>query len=60
MYLATADNLPNSALFNATGRGFPDVSAQGTSYVVINNGQTDPAVAGTSASSPTFGGIIAQ
>lgn len=57
-YLSTASNLPDSDRYNATGRGFPDVSAQGTSYVVINNGQTYPAVAGTSAASPTFGGIV--
>ena len=44
--------------YNSAGRGFPDVSAQGTSYVVINNNVTVPGVAGTSASSPTFGGII--
>jgi tripeptidyl-peptidase-1 len=58
-YLNTADNMPASDLFNANGRGFPDVSAQGTNYVVINNNMTLSAVAGTSASSPTFAGIIA-
>ena len=41
-----AGTLPFSELFNATGRGFPDVSAQGTNYAVINNGHTNPAVAG--------------
>lgn len=58
-YLATASDLPDSYRYNSTGRAFPDVSAQGTDYVVINGGKTLPAVAGTSASSPTFGGIIA-
>lgn len=58
-YLSTASNLPDSWRYNATGRAFPDVSAQGTNYVVINGGKTLPAVAGTSASSPTFGGIVA-
>jgi len=58
-YLSTAENLPESYRYNATGRAFPDVSAQGTDYVVINGGKTLPAVAGTSASSPTFGGIVA-
>lgn len=46
-YLATASDLPASGLYNAAGRGFPDVSAQGTSYVVINNNITMPGVAGT-------------
>jgi tripeptidyl-peptidase-1 len=45
-YLSTSP-LPDSSLYNATGRGFPDVSAQGTGFVVVNNGQTYPAVAGT-------------
>ena len=57
-YLSSAPNLPDASLYNATGRGFPDVSAQGTGFVVVNNGKTVPAVAGTSASSPTFGGIV--
>ena len=59
-YLANADNLPNPDLYNGAGRGFPDVSAQGTSYLVINNNMTLPGVAGTSASSPTFAGIISM
>mmetsp|Transcript_23920 Transcript_23920/g.35114 ORF Transcript_23920/g.35114 Transcript_23920/m.35114 type:complete len:541 (-) Transcript_23920:212-1834(-) len=59
-YLSTASYLPDPELYNSTGRGFPDVSAQGTGYVVINNGMTLPSVAGTSCSSPTFGGIVAM
>lgn len=48
-YFNTAKaTLPSSDLYNSTGRGFPDVSAQGTNYVVINNGKTNPAVAGMS------------
>lgn len=59
-YFDTASaTLPDAALYNASGRGFPDVSAQGTGYVVVSNGKTSPAVAGTSCSSPAFGGIIA-
>ena len=57
-FVTAASSLPDSTLYNASGRGFPDVSAQGTGFVVINNGITVPAVAGTSASSPTFGGIV--
>lgn len=61
-YLASAGaagTLPSAALFNASGRGFPDVSAQGTGFVVVSNGHTYPSVAGTSCSSPTFGGVVA-
>lgn len=44
-------------LFNASGRGFPDVSAQGMSYAVYDQGalgQFD----GTSCAAPAFGGIV--
>lgn len=51
-------SLPSTDLFNKNGRGFPDVSAQGTNYVVINNGVTFSSVDGTSCACPTFGGII--
>jgi tripeptidyl-peptidase I len=57
-YFSVATKLPDAALYNASGRAFPDVSAQGTNYAVINDGQTFPSVAGTSCSSPVFGGII--
>ncbi|KAB8237172.1 polynucleotide 3'-phosphatase [Aspergillus alliaceus] len=45
-------------LYNASGRAFPDVSAQGVNYAVYDKGvlgQFD----GTSASAPTFSGIVA-
>lgn len=58
-YFSTSKDLPPSELYNSDGRAFPDVSAQGTSYVVVNNNTTIPGVSGTSASSPTFAGIIA-
>ena len=44
--------------FNASGRGYPDVSAQGTTFAIVANGQF-LAVDGTSASSPTFASIVA-
>lgn len=44
--------------FNRTGRGIPDVAAQGQSFVVINGGRTS-LLSGTSASSPTFAGVVA-
>lgn len=56
-YLATAPGLPTAGLFNATGRGFPDVSAQGTNYPVYQGGFPQP-VDGTSCSTPTFSAIV--
>lgn len=45
-------------LYNRTGRGFPDVSAQGAKYVIAWQ-STFLTVGGTSASAPTFASIIA-
>ncbi|PLW19550.1 hypothetical protein PCANC_01563 [Puccinia coronata f. sp. avenae] len=45
-------------LYNRTGRGYPDVSAQGSRYAIAWR-QTFLSVDGTSASSPTFASIIA-
>jgi tripeptidyl-peptidase I len=47
----------NSSLYNASGRGFPDVSALGTSIVTIVGG-VEVLQSGTSASAPLFAGII--
>jgi tripeptidyl-peptidase-1 len=52
-----AGKLPPAARFNNTGRGFPDVSAQSTDFLVINDGIKTP-VAGTSCACPTFSGIV--
>jgi tripeptidyl-peptidase-1 len=58
-YLKSAPRgLPSSSKFKATGRAFPDVSAQAVNFVVENNGETLPGVAGTSAACPTFAGVI--
>ncbi|KAH8193647.1 hypothetical protein TruAng_012185 [Truncatella angustata] len=46
-----------SGLYNASGRGFPDVSAQGNAYRVMDQGKVT-SVSGTSASAPAFAGII--
>ncbi|KAI9710709.1 MAG: vesicle formation at the endoplasmic reticulum [Bogoriella megaspora] len=46
-----------TGFFNPQGRGFPDVAAEGQSFIVQNKG-TRISVGGTSASSPTFAGII--
>lgn len=47
-----------AGLFNATGRGIPDVAAQGSSFVVINKNRSS-LLSGTSASSPVFAGVVA-
>ncbi|KAJ6592907.1 family S53 protease-like protein [Mycena capillaripes] len=44
--------------FNKTGRGYPDVSLQGWNFDIFSAGE-EGLVGGTSASSPTFAGIIA-
>lgn len=47
-----------SGLFNAKGRAFPDVAAQGQNYAIYEKGRLG-SVDGTSASAPTFAGIVA-
>jgi len=48
----------NSGRFNTTGRGFPDISAQGENVEIVSGGQTGT-VAGTSCSSPIFASVVA-
>ncbi|KAJ3307934.1 hypothetical protein HDV04_002295, partial [Boothiomyces sp. JEL0838] len=43
--------------YNASGRAFPDVSAQGQNYQIVSGGQVQ-GVDGTSCSSPAFASII--
>ena len=47
-----------SQYYNATGRAYPDVSAQGVNFHTILSG-VDSLLSGTSASSPTFAGVVA-
>ncbi|KZP13756.1 subtilisin-like protein [Athelia psychrophila] len=47
-----------AGLYNASGRGTPDVSAQGSNFHITVGGQ-DQLASGTSASAPTFAAIIA-
>ncbi|GAQ42907.1 tripeptidyl-peptidase sed2 [Aspergillus tubingensis] len=47
-----------SGLFNASGRAFPDVAAQGENYAVYDKGMLGQ-FDGTSCSAPTFSGVIA-
>lgn len=59
-YLKVA-SLPPSSYYNASGRGYPDVSALGgltNPYCIANGGLIG--VAGTSSSAPVVAGIIAQ
>ncbi|KAI0824504.1 subtilisin-like protein [Trametes gibbosa] len=44
-------------IFNASGRAFPDVSANGLNYSVVLDGEFR-LVSGTSASAPTFAAIL--
>ena len=53
-----SSRLPDSSLFNASGRGFPDLAAQATGYAVVAVHVPTP-VDGTSCASPTAGGIVA-
>ncbi|GLB43381.1 putative pro-kumamolisin, activation domain [Lyophyllum shimeji] len=48
----------NSGLYNATGRAYPDLAAQGQGFQVVIGGVVQ-SVAGTSASSPTVAGVFA-
>merc|ERR1712187_487653 len=44
--------------YNTKGRGYPDVSLSGFGYEVVLGGQTKYHMFGTSASAPTFAGMI--
>ena len=54
----TALGSTNSGKFNTSGRGFPDVAAQGENVEIVVGGRTGT-VAGTSCSSPIFASVIA-
>ncbi|KAJ7920814.1 family S53 protease-like protein [Mycena leptocephala] len=53
----TALGTTNSGKFTPTGRAFPDVSAQGVDFDIVNGGTLE-GVSGTSCSSPTFASVI--
>ncbi|KAI1077884.1 tripeptidyl-peptidase 1 precursor [Whalleya microplaca] len=46
-----------AGLYNASGRGYPDIAAQGLYFAYFWNG-TEGTISGTSASCPLTGGII--
>jgi tripeptidyl-peptidase I len=56
-YIKSLDGLYNG-LYNTSGRGYPDVAAQGN-HDAIGWNNTIRTIGGTSASSPTFAGVIA-
>ncbi|KAI2463933.1 tripeptidyl-peptidase 1 precursor [Annulohypoxylon bovei var. microspora] len=55
-YVKNLDGLYDG-LYNKTGRGYPDISAQGLYFAYFWNG-TEGTISGTSASCPLTGGII--
>ena len=63
-YLSTAANLPAASFYNASGRGFPDVAALGTNFMVYGQNQFGQEgwmpVSGTSCASPTFAAVITR
>jgi len=57
-YFKVAEStLPPVGTYNASGRGYPDVSILGHNYVIEDGGQLS-AGSGTSASAPVFAGMI--
>lgn len=53
-----SSTLPPAKLFNSSGRATPDVSALGTCYTVFSGGVAVGTLSGTSASTPTFAGLV--
>jgi len=56
-YLNNVPHIPPTSSYPANGRGTPDVSALGWNFQIVENGQTI-SVGGTSASAPSFAGMI--
>ncbi|RPD78397.1 subtilisin-like protein [Lentinus tigrinus ALCF2SS1-7] len=48
----------NAGLFNSSGRAFPDIAAQAQNFQIVRGGKV-VSVSGTSAASPTVGGLVA-
>jgi len=57
-YIGKKGWLPPAELWNASGRGYPDVSAQARKYVVVANGFGISGISGTSAAAPVFAGLV--
>ncbi len=64
MAMATAGRLPPAGMWNATGRGYPDLSALGGEVnpycVAVAGGRELGGVWGTSASTPVVAGIFVR
>eukprot|EP00467_Chlorarachnion_reptans_P001335 CAMPEP_0114510390 /NCGR_PEP_ID=MMETSP0109-20121206/13761_1 /TAXON_ID=29199 /ORGANISM="Chlorarachnion reptans, Strain CCCM449" /LENGTH=553 /DNA_ID=CAMNT_0001689693 /DNA_START=25 /DNA_END=1686 /DNA_ORIENTATION=+ len=58
-YLNGAESIPDEKYYNKSGRGFPDIGAQATDFLVVSNLIPTPGVAGTSCASPTASGVMA-
>lgn len=56
-YIKSIGNL-NDGLYNKSGRGYPDVSAQSSNYLIETGGGPNT-VGGTSAACPTFASVVA-
>lgn len=56
-YLAKIGNL-YAGVYNQSGRGYPDVAAQGNHDVIVWGGNVTT-IGGTSAAAPTFAAVIA-
>jgi tripeptidyl-peptidase-1 len=58
-YLSSGSvQLPNSTYYNATSRGFPDISSFGADILIVMSGSVTP-IGGTSAATPTVAGMFA-
>ncbi|KAF8311049.1 tripeptidyl peptidase A [Clavulina sp. PMI_390] len=57
-YLNTQLKGTYKGLFNATGRGIPDIAAQSVRFNIIYQGKV-ALISGTSASCPAFAGVVA-
>ena len=56
-YMNSGTTLPSSALYNASGRATPDVSALATNYRLLTASSWG-CLSGTSAATPVFAGLI--
>jgi len=56
-YLQNGPNLPPTNMFNASGRGYPDVAMMGHNYVIGIGGSFYQG-SGTSAAAPVFAGLV--
>ena len=62
-YLRRPEYLPPSSLYNASGRGYPDVSMLGgvqNAYCIAPRPASWYGIGGTSASAPAFAGVVAK